>query len=276
MRKFLNYVGLVFMMAVIFSCSSSRKMEKQPMIGGLTGKAYIEKVIELSPEWKSLSGKVALNLDMGAQKATKVSATFRLKRDESIQLLVAPLLGFEVARLEISPEGVLVIDRMNKRYVQVSFDDVNRWAHTGLSYNIFQSLFLNEIFLPGKKEVTVGDAGAFDLSLDDEQAALCVKTASTLSYLFRTSINRGLLEESLISVSGTPCVFSWKYFDFSLLDNKFFPKRMVLDVKGVSKPVNLEMQFSRLSVGGDWESRTEVSPRYTRIEMEDILKLLDK
>lgn len=245
------------------------------MIGGLTGQAYIEKIIELSPEWKSLNGKVALNLDLGG-KPMKVTATFRLKRGESIQLLVAPLLGIEVARLEISPDGLLVLDRMNKRYVQVSFDEVSRWAHTELNYTILQSLFLNEVFLPDRTRLTPEDADAFNVTLDGDDAILSVKTARTLSYLFRTSATQGLLEESSIAVSGTPYVLNWRYSDFAELDNKLYPRQMKLDVGGVDKPVKLDMQFSRLSVNGEWESRTEVSSRYTRIGMEDIIKMLGK
>ena len=274
--KLMRYVFPAIVALVVASCSSTRKLERQPMIGGLTGQAYIEKIIELSPEWKSLNGKVALNLDLGGQKPMKVTATFRLKRGESIQLLVAPLLGIEVARLEISPDGLLVLDRMNKRYVQVSFDEVSRWAHTELNYTILQSLFLNEVFLPDRTRLTPEDADAFHVTLDGDDATLCVKAARTLSYLFRTSAAQGLLEESSIAVSGTPYVLNWKYSDFAELDNKLYPRQMKLDVEGVDKPVKLDMQFSRLSVNGEWESRTEVSSRYTRIGMEDIIKMLGK
>lgn len=273
--KLMRYVFPAIVALVVASCSSTRKLERQPMIGGLTGQAYIEKIIELSPEWKSLNGKVALNLDLGG-KPMKVTATFRLKRGESIQLLVAPLLGIEVARLEISPDGLLVLDRMNKRYVQVSFDEVSRWAHTELNYTILQSLFLNEVFLPDRTRLTPEDADAFNVTLDGDDATLSVKAARTLSYLFRTSATQGLLEESSIAVSGTPYVLNWRYSDFAELDNKLYPRQMKLDVGGVDKPVKLDMQFSRLSVNGEWESRTEVSSRYTRIGMEDIIKMLGK
>lgn len=130
-------------------------------------------MIELSPSWKTVSGKVALTLNMEGQKDAKVSATLRLKRGESIQLLVAPLLGIEVARLEITPDGLLAVDRLNKRYVNVSFEELSRLANTDLSFNILQSLFLNELFLPGKVQLDVSDAKSFRISL--EMAMPCWK-----------------------------------------------------------------------------------------------------
>lgn len=161
MKRLINYIGLVVAVALVVSCSSSRKVARTPMIGGLTGTDYIEKVIELSPVWQSLSGKVTLSLSTPEGVSKVGSATLRLKRDESIQLSVAPLLGIEIARLEISPDGILALDRLNKRYVQVSFEEVNSWAHTDLSFAILQSLFLNELFVPGKQRVAVTDAGDF-------------------------------------------------------------------------------------------------------------------
>ena len=160
-----RYLYVLVALVLVASCSSTRKLEKTPMIGGLTGEAYMEKVIELSPSWKTVSGKVALTLNMEGQKDAKVSATLRLKRGESIQLLVAPLLGIEVARLEITPDGLLAVDRLNKRYVNVSFEELSRLANTDLSFNILQSLFLNELFLPGKVQLDVSDAKSFRISL---------------------------------------------------------------------------------------------------------------
>lgn len=271
-----RYLYVLVALVLVASCSSTRKLEKTPMIGGLTGEAYMEKVIELSPSWKTVSGKVALTLNMEGQKDAKVSATLRLKRGESIQLLVAPLLGIEVARLEITPGGLLAVDRLNKRYVKVSFEELSRLANTDLSFNILQSLFLNELFLPGKVQLDVSDAKSFRISLENGYALLEAKPSKGLSYRFRTSADRGLLEESRIGVSNTPYALTWKYDDFTTLDNRLFPSYMLLAVEGTGKTLSLDMKFSRLSVGGDWEGKTELSSRYQQIELQELLKTLFK
>ena len=262
-----RYLYVLVALVLVASCSSTRKLEKTPMIGGLTGEAYMEKVIELSPSWKTVSGKVALTLNMEGQKDAKVSATLRLKRGESIQLLVAPLLGIEVARLEITPGGLLAVDRLNKRYVNVSFEELSRLANTDLSFNILQSLFLNELFLPGKVQLDVSDAKSFRISLENGYALLEAKPSKGLSYR---------LEESRIGVSNTPYALNWKYDDFTTLDNRLFPSHMLLAVEGTGKTLSLDMKFSRLSVGGDWEGKTELSSRYQQIELQELLKTLFK
>ena len=69
---------------------------------------------------------------------------------------------------------------------------------------------------------------------------------------------------------------NWKYDDFTTLDNRLFPNHMLLAVEGTGKTLSLDMKFSRLSVGGDWEGKTELSSRYQQIELQELLKTLFK
>lgn len=102
-HRVLSYLTVVAAILLMASCASRRSLERSPMVGGLTGEAYVEKVIAAAPEWKSVTGKVALNLDMGDKGKAKVNATVRIRKGEVIQFSVAPLLGIEVARMEITP-----------------------------------------------------------------------------------------------------------------------------------------------------------------------------
>ena len=126
MKRLIYWIYVVCLIVLASSCGSLRHTERAPMIGGLKGEEYQEKVISSLPHWNCVTGKVALNLNTGSSKNTKLSATLRMKKGEVIQLSVAPLLGIEVARLEISPERILAVDRLHKQYVEVSFEDLNR------------------------------------------------------------------------------------------------------------------------------------------------------
>ena len=219
---------------------------------------------------------MALALDMGAKGTTKVNATLRMKRGEVIQFSVAPLLGIEVVRMEISPQGILVLDRLNKRYVQASFEQVNNWARTDLSFHVLQSLFFNELFLPDRTQLTADDASLFRISVEGDNALLEAKSSKVLTYSFRTSADSGLLQESRIGVKGTGYTLNWKYDDFQRLDARPFPQHMGLTIEGVKPEVALDMKLSRLSVDNGWESHTNIPSRYKKIEVEELVKMLLK
>jgi hypothetical protein len=181
-----------------------------------------------------------------------------------------------VARAEISPDGILVIDRMNKRYVEVSFAEVKALIKADLDFHTLQALFLNELFLPGKGDLTARDASSFKVEPEAEGVWLNVKRAKRFGYHFLTEAPEALLKESYIGLNGTPYGLRWKYDDFRALGRKQFPVDMELAFEGGRKPVKAALALSRLSTNGDWEARTEVSKKYEKVELEEILKILLK
>lgn len=268
--------GVLCLLCVMASCSSSRSLKKASSIDGMSEAEYVEHVIGNSGGWEALTAKMSLSIDPEGKGSTKVNGTLRIKKGEVIQMSIAPLLGIEVARAEISPDGILVIDRMNKRYVQVSFAEVKSLANADLDFHTLQALFLNELFLPGKGDLTSRDVSAFNVENGALGVALDVKKARRFSYRFLTEAPEGWLRQSSIGLVGTPYQLNWTYDDFRALGQGHFPAEMKVSFEGGKKPVQAAFGLSRLSVNSDWETHTEVSAKYEKVELADILKLLIK
>ena len=265
------------LMLLMASCSSTKSVGKASSIDGMTEAEYLESVLTNAGGREALTAKMSLAIDLeGKGTATKVSGTLRIKKGEVIQMSIAPLLGIEVARAEISPDGVLVIDRMNKRYVQVSFAEVKALANADLDFHTLQALFLNEVFLPGKGDLTSRDASAFRLERGADGVELDVKRAKRFSYRFLTEAPEALLKESRIGLERTPYLLRWSYGDFRTLGQQLFPTAMKVSFEGGQKTVKAAFSLSRLSTNTDWETHTEVSRKYERVALEDILKQLLK
>ena len=275
-RRIFHIFGVVLIVVLLASCSATKSLKKSHSIEGMTEMEFVESVIENTGGWRALTAKMSLSLDLEGKGVTKVSGTLRIKKGEVIQMSIAPLLGIEVARAEISPNGILVIDRMNKRYVEVSFAEVKTLAKADLDFHTLQALFLNELFLPGKDDLTARDASSFRVEPETEGVWLNVKRAKRFGYHFLTEAPEALLKESYIGLNGTPYGLRWKYDDFRALERKQFPVDMELAFEGGREPVKAAFALSRLSTNGDWEARTEVSKKYEKVELEEILKLLLK
>ena len=276
MRRNIECLWWAFLLVLMASCSSTKTIKKSHSIEGVTETEYLETVIDNAGGWDALTAKMTLAIDLEGKGATKVNGTLRIKKGEVVQMSIAPFLGIEVARAEISPDGVLVIDRVNKRYVQVSFAEVKALANADLDFYTLQALFLNELFLPGKGNLTSRDASAFRVEPVADGVELEVKRSKRFSYRFLTDAPDALLKESCIGLKDTPYLLKWAYGDFRSLEQRKFPADMKVSFEGGKKPVKASFALSRLSTNADWESRTEVSPKYERVELADILKLLIK
>lgn len=276
MKKLQISLCTLLLILLATSCASNKSLKKPASIEEMTETEYKETVIANAGGWQALTAKMSLSLDLEGKGATKVSGTLRIKKGEVIQLSVVPLLGIEVARAEISPEGVLVIDRMNKRYVKVSFAELKALAHADLDFHTLQALFLNELFLPGKGELTGRDAAAFDMQTDASGIVLDVRKGKSFSYRFLTEAPDGRLKQTTIGLIDTPYALNWKYADFRKLEQKAFPSYMDVSFEGGTKPVRAAFALSRLSTNADWEAHTEVSRRYEKVELTDLIKMILK
>ena len=268
--------GIALFVMLLASCSSTKMLKKTHFIDGMSEVEYVEKLINHVGEWGAFTAKVNLSVDLDGKSATKVGGTLRIKRGEVIQLSVAPLLGIEVARAEISPTGILVIDRVNKRYVRASFSELESLVHADLDFHSLQALFLHELFLPGNSRMTVRDASNFRVDVKTQEVVLEAKKGGRFTYQFLIQVPEAVLKESCIALAGTPYLLRWKYDAFRPFEQEQFPTDMQIIFEGAEKPVKAAMALSRLSTNSNWETHTEVSARYMKVELADILKLLIK
>ncbi|MGL4851335.1 MAG: DUF4292 domain-containing protein [Phocaeicola sp.] len=245
------------------------------LIGDLPEEAYLSEVIGRIGHIEELSAKMALTVNLEGKSATKVSGTLRMRKDEAIQISVAPLLGIEVGRIEMTPDRLLAIDRLNKRYVEVSFGELKEMTHADLDFYTLQALFFNELFLPSKKEVTSRDVARFELSLENhDRAQIVVKQSRMFTYDFFTSVADGKLLETRIGLKNTPYRLLWGYDQFVSLENQPYPSHMRIAFEGGKKPVVAEFAFSRFSTEGGWKGVTEIPKRYEKVELKVLLKSL--
>ena len=275
-KKLQLYVCLVLLIGCLASCSSTKSVKKADFIENLSEAEYMEKVLANTAGWEAVTAKMQASLKLNGKSTGKFGGTLRIKRGEVIQLSIAPFLGIEVGRAEISPDGMLVIDRVNKRYVHVSFEELKNLTNVALDFHILESLFLNEIFLPTKERLTARDLSSVTLNVAQPDVLLDVKKSKTFSYKFRTEAPEGQLMETRIGLAGTAYALQWKYDDFQPLEQHQFPSSMNVSFEGGSKPSNATFSLSRLSTNADWETRTEVSKKYQKVELEEIIKMLVK
>jgi hypothetical protein len=265
-------------------CSSSKHAAKssaatEAATGVTAGQAALNTLrgtlvtdnVERSAAYEAVTAKVNLTLKLSGKSPVKLGGTLRIRRDQVIQLSVTYLLGIEVGRLEISPDGFMVIDRVNKRYVDVPFSELTSMTHADLNYHTLQALFLNELFLPGQSTLAASDASAFTITVDGDEATLKVKNGKQFDYQFLTAVADRQLKQSRIALNGSDYALNWDYSDFRTLQSYAFPGLMQVDFEGSSKPVSLTLELNKLGTDTNWETRTQVSQKYERVEWQDLL-----
>ena len=61
-------------------------------------------------------------------------------KNELIVLSVTPVMGIELFRLEATPDQVTIIDKLNRRYTIMTYEDINKLSPRRISYKMLQLL----------------------------------------------------------------------------------------------------------------------------------------
>lgn len=269
---------LMLVGAVLLSACASKKQVTDSATT-TTGKADTEKsalkkivqtVNANRQDEKFLTSKLSLSVQTDDKKVS-LGGSLRMKRDEVIQLSLVTFGILEVARIEITPDYLLIIDKVGRQYVKASFSDISFLRSAGVDFRTLQALFWDELFLLTGK--TPAD-NLFTKTADGNNAKLvnAEGTHAVLTFLVDTSA--GLLQQTAVSphASGAKPYLTWQYADFAPLGGKKFPARHRITSGSNSRPFTMTISLSSLRNEGGWETRTELpSQNYTEVPAEKLL-----
>ena len=218
------------------------------------------------------TAKINLALSSG-DKSISVGGTLRMKRNDVIQLSLVTFGILEVARIEMTPDYFMGIDKVGKQYVKAAYGDVSFFKNAGIDFYTLQALFWDELFVLGAGK-TAPSEKQFKKSMDGERAKLTNADSQLAVLSFFVNTASGTIRKTTVSphTEGASPYLTWEYTDFGSLGRKSFPTWNILTIGGSSKPIKAIMTLSNLRNDSDWETRTETPGRsYTEITVDKLM-----
>lgn len=126
---------------------------------GLAGCRTSRQAGSKTDETGYLSSKVVLTVPTKEAVLT-VNGTMKLKNGERMQLsFLMPILRSEVARIDITPDEVILVDRMGKRYVQTSRRELKDMLPKKATFQQLEKLLYAAARPGGKNTLTGSELG---------------------------------------------------------------------------------------------------------------------
>ena len=244
--------GAFFLLILLLASCGTKKQAIDTTGNKETRQASLQHIVETvnanRQDETYATARMNLSLTSAGGKSVSIGGMLRMKRNDVIQLSFVTFGILEVARIEITPDYFMGIDKMGKQYVKAAFGDVSFFKNAGIDFYTLQSLFWDELFVLG--------AG---------------KSAPS-------EIASGLIRQTTVSphAEGASPYLTWKYEDFGSLAGKNFPTSHTLTISGSKKPITANLFLSNLKNDSNWETRTEISRSYKEISVEQLLSRLMK
>ncbi len=258
----------------LHSCKSKRQMIAAAPVEEKVDVDLFTDILDNQFNFKTFSSKLNLNLSSGT-KSLSSKASLRIVKDKAIQLSIQPLFGVEMLRVYADRDSLVLLDRMNKRYVKESIEDVKRVYPVGFDFKTLQSLLTNQVFVSGQTDVIYSDYKKFSTGLVSDMHYLLrsVDKESGIEYSFTIDGNDRIALTCLTEPKDNYSM-NWKYDDFVMETRKAFPRKMDVALASTKRKVNVGLEFSGITLDEDFDLQVSVPGSYTRAAISDIVKIL--
>ena len=266
-------IALVVAPLCLSSCKTKKTVATAPAPVNVEQQNFLQKVSDNAQVAKFITSKVKFQVKVGAQEMT-LTGNLRMKRDDVIQMQLMAFGFVEAARMEFTTSYVLIIDRINKQYLKLPYNQIDFMRNSGLNFYSLQALFWNELFQPDHNAINQEALASYDTE-DDGNNVIITYSKDKLSYKWLAERNTGLI--NIVNVlykdkfHGSTQL-NWDYQDFKTLGTKQFPTKNDITFTTPEKEIKLNVVLNYLKNETEWETRTKVSDKYREVSVDDILR----
>ena len=273
--RIMKLAAATMVITMVASCGSTRKVVNEtPNAQAVVQKQeFLQKVSDNAQHARFITSKVKFSVEVGSQQLT-LTGNLKMKRDDVIRLQLMAFGFVEAGRLEFTKEYVLIMDRINKQYLRVPYQQLDFLRNSGLDFYALQALFWNELFQPGKAHVTDEMLKSYTTDLEAEDAVIAMESGK-LSYRWLAAKDNALVKMANILYKDRfrgNYQLNWDYLDFKQNGRKKYPMDHKVKFSTPDKEVKFEMMLNYLGADEDWEPRTEVSGKYRQVSVDEILR----
>ena len=242
------------------------------------GLRFMQRVADNALYQKNVVSNLTFSLSQNGGKI-QVPGILRMRKDDVIRLqLLIPVLRTEVGRVEFTPDGVLFVDRLHHQYVKAGYDEVDFLKDNGITFYSLQSLFWNQLLLPGEQRVGEAQLNAFSPELGKGDSVPVRLHEGKLDYDWTVTQNSARILSALITYTSREhgvSTLRWDYADFRAFGSKQYPYRHEVTVEteatGEKKSLSATFSLSDVKAEDGWEGRTTLSGKYKQVALEDVL-----
>lgn len=265
---------LLLVLVGVYSCKSKERIvQADSELEDKTNSDLFEDVLIKEINFTTFSSKMNMSFSTG-RRVLNSRATLRIVRDEAIQLSLQPVFGIEMFRLYVQPDCFIILDRMNKRYVHESIDNIKKQFPIGFDFYTLQSLFTNALFIPEQTTISTSDYKKFKYSKSSDNYLLSARDKkSKIDYSFFVNGNDQITLAQMY-MSARNYALDWNYNEFVLTDNLFFPLEMEILARTEKRKVETSMSLSSISLNQPLTLDSSIPSSYDKVELEELIKLL--
>ena len=232
----MNKLWIIALTLFLFACGSNKDFVTSSL-ENRSLKSIVKKVNQnhLDYNWftAKLNGKIKKN---GAD--TPVTANLRIRKDSVIWLSVSALLGVEVARIQITPDSLKLMSRINKTYWTGGFEDIESVYGIPANYEQLEGVLVGQISLENQKMRSIILENKYLLFNKSKKENPQSKAWINSRFLIDKYLLEDELEQSL----------TIRYLDYEKHAQRWVPLKLNLFLANIDQQIEANFTYSKVNI----------------------------
>ena len=272
-KSILVFFGIAWF---LFSCSAKREAIKTKNHPERHSSRFLLKELHQNEfQFTQMNMKAAITVkDSG--KRSSFHANLRVKKDSAIWISIEPMFGIELARVLITKDTVLFIDRIHRHYFAGNFDFINNKFNIDIDYNTFQSILMgNSIpFDENEKVRSAIDSDAYYLStikrrkyrkvVEKDKDKRIRREAQEIQILW-LAMHTYKIKKLMLSDFNAHQSMTINYGDYQKVDDQLFPSQLNVNIKA-DKSLDIKIDYTKLVRNKPKHMVFNIPEKYVRIQ----------
>lgn len=164
-------------------------------------------------DFETFNSRAKIRYNNGS-KNLSLNANIRMKKDSVIWVSLSAFLGIEVARGLITPDSMVLINRIDQDYEVMDYKELSKKFNFDIDYNLIQAMLLGNM----PRELNIKD------ELQQDKDVVTVKQLLD-QYMVENYINSKTLKLERVFIEEIPTrnTLNFDYGDFNMLEKNIFP-----------------------------------------------------
>lgn len=270
-RVQIGLIALALLLVTLSSCKSNKQVLRRSIKE--YGFDYLYDQLKKNQlTFNTLNAKFSLEFEQN-RKVTNLRGQLRIQNDSLIWMSFSPALGIEAARVLLSNDSVMFINRLNKSYFTGEYALIDSLLHTTIDYDLLQSMLVGN-------DLTQYDVNKYKSSVDGELYRMTIRERRKIKrYIKSGEIDTRVLVQQIwldsdnfrirridIKEKGEENVNNLQVFydDYIEIDGQLFPSRIQININS-HKTIHIQVDFSRAELNKDLSFPFSIPSKYDKM-----------
>ena len=262
---------ILFLLISFYACKQHEEVSKEKL-EHFSAKELVENLDKNEFQFKSISTKA--EIEFVDEKSTSFKAHLRVQKDSVIWISITPLFGIEMARVMITQDSVMLMNRVKSEYFKGDFAYINKMFNVELDFEMLQALLVgNSIEFEKNNKIRtaidrknrryfIGTEKKRKVKKDLKKEKEKIKEQSQIIWL---APNTYKIVELLIMDPNKDQSLTSKFSNHEELNNQLFPYKLQFNIKA-KKELAINVKYNKVTLDKELTFSFKIPSKYEQIQ----------